>query len=88
MVYILREAATVPGHNGTPWPAASPAAPLALAEARVTQVEVEFRLTLAEERVSRLEAELAVVQTQRDAWMMLAQQLLLPKRAWWRRLAS
>jgi hypothetical protein len=88
MAYTLREAATVPGHNGALWPAASPAAPLALAEARVTQVEAELRLTLAEERVSHLEAELAATQTQRDAWMMLAQQLLLPKRSWWRRLAG
>jgi hypothetical protein len=54
----------------------------------VTQVGAELRLTLAEERVSHLEAELAAMQTQRDAWMMLAQQLLLPKRAWWRRLAG
>jgi hypothetical protein len=74
---------------------ASPTASLALAAARLTQVEAELRLTLAEAQVSDLEAELAEVRTQRDNleaeladvraqrdnWMTLAQRLA-PKRSW------
>jgi hypothetical protein len=76
-------------------PIASPTASLALAAARLTQVEAELRLTLAEAQVSDLEAELAEVRTQRDNleaeladvrvqrdnWMTLAQRLA-PKRSW------
>jgi hypothetical protein len=70
-------------------PTALPA-PLALAEARVTQVEVELRLSLAGTLLSDLEAErdqinaeLAEVRSERDAWKVLATRLLLaPKRSW------
>ena len=58
---------------------ASPIDPLAPAEARVTQVEVELRLIMAEalsdleaER-DQLDAELAEVRSERDAWKVLAQ---------------
>ena len=65
--------------------------PLALAEARLTQVEVELRLTLAEALLSDLEAErdqinaeLAELRSERDAWRVLATRLLLArKRSWW-----
>jgi hypothetical protein len=68
---------------------------LAVAEARVTQVEVELRLTLAEALLRDLEAErdqlnaeLAEVRSERDAWKILAARLLLaPKRSWWSFLA-
>ena len=71
-------------------------APLAVAEARVTQVEVELRLTLAELLLSELEAErnqlnveLAEVRSERDAWKVVATRLLLaPKRSWWSFLAA
>jgi hypothetical protein len=76
-------------------PTALPA-PLALAEARVTQVEVELRLSLAEGLLSDLEAErdqinaeLAEVRSERDAWKVLATRLLLTrKRSWWSFLGS
>ena len=73
---------------------ASLTAPLALAEARFTQVEAELRQTLAEEQISnleaqasylaarvcQLEAELAEVRTQRDN--------LEVERDEWKRLAQ
>jgi capsule polysaccharide export protein KpsE/RkpR len=73
---------------------ASPTAPLALAEARVTGVQAELRLTLTEEQVSnleaqasylaarvcQLEAELAEVRTQNDN--------LEVERDEWKRLAQ
>jgi hypothetical protein len=70
--------------------------PLAAAEARVAQVEIELRLTLAEGLLSELEmerdqlnAELAEVRSERDAWKMVATRLLLaPKRSWWSLLAA
>jgi hypothetical protein len=76
-------------------PTTSPA-PLALAEARVTQVEVELQLALAETLLSDLEAEreqfnaqLAEVRSERDAWKVLATRLLLArKRSWWSFLVS
>jgi hypothetical protein len=71
-------------------------APLVVAEARVTQVEVELRLRLAEALLSELEAErdqlnaeLAEVRLDRDAWKVVATRLLLaPKRSWWSFLAG
>jgi hypothetical protein len=66
---------------------ASPIDPLARAEARVTEVEVELRLTLAEALLSdleaeraRLDAELAEVRSERDAWKVLATWLLLARK--------
>ena len=68
MAYTLP---TVAYGSGKPKPA-PPLVPLALAEARVSQVEAELRLILVEaqasrleERLSHLEAELADVRTQR-----------------------
>jgi hypothetical protein len=85
-----------PGELHRLWPVASPPAPttrqkLALAEARVSEVETKLQLAIAEGRVShleahlsRLEAELADVRTQRDNWMVLAQTLLTTRRkSWW-----
>ena len=75
-------------------PSALPA-PLARAEARVTQVEVEVRLTLTEMLLSDLEAErdqinaeLAEVRSERDAWKLATRLLLARKRSWWSFLAS
>ena len=72
MAYTLPDVAY---GSGKPKPA-SPPAPLALAEARVSQVEADLRLILVEAQVSRLEEqlshledELADVRTQRDILM-------------------
>jgi hypothetical protein len=78
MAYALRDVAPAKLHRL--WPVASPSIlptgqrKLALAEARVSQVEAELRLILVEAQVSQLEArlshlesELAEVRTQRDS---------------------
>ena len=73
MAYALRDVEPAKLHRL--WPVASPARrKLALAEARVSQVEAELRLILVEAQVSQLEArlshlesELAEVRTQRDS---------------------
>ena len=80
MAYALRDVAPAKLHRL--WPVASPGVlttaqqKLALAEARVSQVEAELRLILVEAQVSQLEAllshlesELADVRTQGDILM-------------------
>ena len=80
MAYALRDVAPAKLHRL--WPVASPSIlptgqrKLALAEARVSQVEAELRLMLVEAHVSQLEAllsqlesELADVRTQGDILM-------------------
>ena len=83
-----------PANNRLALPTPGTVSPLALAEARLTQVEAELRQTLAEEQISnleaqasylaarvcQLEAELAEVRTQRDN--------LEVERDEWKRLAQ
>jgi len=74
MAYALRDVEPAKLHRL--WPVASPDVlptarrKLALAEARVSQVEAELRLAQVsqlEARLSHLESELAEVRTQRDS---------------------